>query len=169
MNGSPATPNLTQAEGRLGKTFAVLFSLAMVGATLAPIVENWRETPRDSFPFSYYPMFSQKRGDSYVVHYIVGIDAKSERHPVSHKLAGSGGFNQTRRQINRMVREKKAPELAKTIATKIATGKRKDEYDHIVTVQVVTGTFRFDNYFAGDKKPEKERVRGSANVMRREP
>jgi hypothetical protein len=166
MNGPEAEP--PKSEGRWGKPVAGFFSVVMLGATIAPIVENWRETPQDSFPFSHYPMFSQRRGETYVVHYLMGVDADGNRQRISHRLAGSGGFNQTRRQINRMIREEKAGDLAKTIAAKIARGKRTD-YDNIVTVQVVTGTFRFAAYFAGDMTPEKERVRASAQVKRSEP
>ncbi|NJM08485.1 hypothetical protein HC891_23350 [Candidatus Gracilibacteria bacterium] len=37
------------------------FSMVLVGAVLAPLIENWRAAPRDNFPLSYYPMFSARR------------------------------------------------------------------------------------------------------------
>jgi hypothetical protein len=142
-----------------------VLSVVMIGATLSPVVENWREKPTDSFPLSYYPMFSQKRAENYVVHYIVGLDAKGIKHPVPHKFAGSGGFNQTRRQINKVVREKRADELCQSIAVRLAADK-SSTYDEIVTVQIVTGSYHFDDYFAGNTAPISERVRGKAQVKR---
>src|SRR5688500_190743 len=85
----------------LEKGSAGLLGVLLIGATLAPIAQNWRPEPKDSFPFSYYPMFSQKRGDIYRVHYMVGLDGQGKRHTIPHLFAGEGGFNQTRRQINR--------------------------------------------------------------------
>jgi hypothetical protein len=111
-------------------------------------------------------MFSAKRGETYQVNYIVGFDAGGERHVIPHKFAGTGGgFNQTRRQINRVVREKRADDLCRSIAEKVAR-EEKPPYDRIVTVQIVSGTFRFDDYFRGDKTPISERVRASAPVER---
>ena len=146
------------------KGFASLFSLLLSGLTLAPIAQNWRPEPRDSFPFSYYPMFSQKRGDEYQVNYIVGLDGQGNRHLISHKFAGEGGFNQTRRQINRQVREKKAAELCRSVAAKVARAVRPP-YTEIVTVQIVTGSYRFADYFAGNKIPVSERVRASCQTV----
>jgi hypothetical protein len=147
------------------KGLAALFSVLMIGATLAPVAENWRAEPRDSFPLSYYPMFSAKRSEKYVVHYLVGRDAEGNRHRIPHKFAGSGGFNQTRRQINKLVREKKAADLCHAVAEKVARADTSP-FTEIVTVEVVTGSYRFDDYFAGKKSPLSERVRASCAVQR---
>jgi predicted DCC family thiol-disulfide oxidoreductase YuxK len=142
------------------KGFASVFSLLLSGATLAPIAQNWRPEPKDGFPFSYYPMFSQKRGDLYRVNYIVGLDTQGNRHLISHKLAGEGGFNQTRRQINRYVRQGTAEELCRSVAARVGR-RNKPPYTEIVTVNIVRGAYRFDDYFAGNKAPVSERVRAS--------
>jgi len=147
------------------KGFASLFSLLLCGATLASIAQNWRPQPQDSFPFSYYPMFSQKRGDTYQVNYIVGLDAQGNRHLISHEVAGKGGFNQTRRQINKYIREKKAAELCRSVAARVGRGS-EPPYPEIVTVQIVTGSYRFADYFAGNKTPLSERVRASCQTAR---
>ena len=151
-----------------GKACAALFSLAMIGATLSPIVENWRQEPKDDFPLSYYPMFSQKRSEQYLVNYIVGFDARGNRYVIPHQFAGSGGFNQTRRQLNRVVREKRADELCRAIAARVAR-EEKPPYTEIVSVQIVTGTYRFADYFGGTKTPLTERVRAAAPVERGKP
>jgi hypothetical protein len=161
--------NSDLASNRLGRSlrekgFASLFSLLLIGLTLAPIAQNWRPEPQDSFPFSYYPMFSQKRGDEYRVNYIVGLDGQGNRHLISHKFAGEGGFNQTRRQINRQVREKKAAELCRSVAAKVARVVRPP-YTEIVTVNIVRGSYRFADYFAGNKIPVSERVQASCQTV----
>ena len=149
------------------KVFAGVLGFLLMGAILAPIAQNWRPTPRDSFPFSYYPMFSAKRGDSYVVNYMVGLDGQGNRHTIPFRFAGSGGHNQTRRQIYRLVREGKAAMLCEEVADKVRSD-AEPVYSHLVTVQVVTGEFRFDDYFNGNKTPVKERKRAACQVTRSE-
>src|SRR5205823_14357952 len=83
------------------------------------------------------------------------------------RFAGSGGHNQTRRQIDRLVREGKAAMLCQEIADKVGSD-AGPVYTHVVTVRVVTGEFRFDDYFSGNKTPEKERIRATCQVARTE-
>jgi hypothetical protein len=149
------------------KGLAGLFSLAMIGATLSPITENWREKPTDSFPLSYYPMFSQKRAEKYQVHYMVGMDGQGNRHVIPYTFAGSGGFNQARRQLNKVVREKRADDLCNRIAARVAKATNAP-YSDIVEVRIVTGSYRFVDYFAGNTAPLKETVRAKAKVQRGE-
>jgi hypothetical protein len=149
------------------KALAGLFSLAMIAATFSPITENWQDKPTDSFPLSYYPMFSQKRADKYQVHYMVGIDRKGDRHTIAYTFAGSGGFNQARRQLNKFVREKRADEMCNKVAGRVAKATNAP-YSDIVEVRIVTGSFRFDDYFAGNTTPLKETVRAKAKVKRGE-
>jgi len=59
-----------------GKGLASGFSLLMTCAVLWPIVENWREDLTDSFPLSYYPMFTEKRAEKARVTYMVGFGAR---------------------------------------------------------------------------------------------
>src|SRR5262245_12792789 len=99
-----------------GKRLAVLASMAMIGAVLWPIQENWRKDPRDSFPLSYYPMFSAKRKPIESFNYLVGHDAKGKRYLIRHSFAGHGGLNAVRRQINKKVREDRAEDIAQMVA-----------------------------------------------------
>ena len=152
------------------KGAASVFSLLLLGAILTPVAQNLRpEADRnDSFPFSYYPMFSQNRHGEYVVTYLLGLDQRGDRYPLSHELAGEGGFNQTRRQINRFVRDGKSDVLCRSVARALAEDADEDEpprpNEKIVTVEVVTGTFRLAQYFGGEKAPAAERVRASCPV-----
>jgi predicted DCC family thiol-disulfide oxidoreductase YuxK len=149
----------------LQKAFAALLGCLLMGAVLSPIVQNWRATPKDNFPLSYYPMFSEKRRATYTVNYLVGVDGEGNRQLIPHQFAGRGGFNQTRRQINKLEREGKAGVLCRAVAGKVAR-KAASPYSGIVTIRVVTGRFRFADYFAGKKDPLNERVRASCQVLR---
>src|SRR5262249_22843254 len=62
QSAAAASPERScQRHDSRGKIIPGVLSVVMIGATLSPVVENWREKPTDSFPLSYYPMFSQKR------------------------------------------------------------------------------------------------------------
>src|SRR5262245_49850109 len=82
-----------------GKRRAALLSLLMIGAVLWPIQENLRAKPRDNFPLSYYPMFSNKREAVETFYYMVGRDAKGTRYQIPYRSIGDGGGNQIRRQL----------------------------------------------------------------------
>lgn len=149
-----------------GKSFAAGFSLVLVGATLAPLAEHAREKPRDDFPLSYYPMFTARRGDVQDVDYLKAIDDRGEGRPLSYKLAGAGGLNQTRRQIRRIIRDGHADALCRAVAEKVARGGKKSLVD-VVEVQVVTGEYHLASYFTGvSKAADKEVVHATARVER---
>ena len=141
----------------LGKRMAGGLSLLMVGAVLWPIVENWRTEPKDSFPLSYFPMFSVKRGKEMRLAYLVGYDAQGRRYPIPYRYAGAGGLNQVRRQLNAIVRTGRAEDLCRRVAAALA-GEPVGPLAEVVTVQVVTGRFCFDDYFFGNKEPLAEVV-----------
>jgi len=151
----------------LRKGLTGLPGFLLMGATLAPVAQYWNPTPKDNFPFSYYTMFSEKRSDTYVVSYLVGLDGRGNRHTISYSFAGSGGLNQTRRQINRLIREGKADTLCRSVASAVAK-EVATPYSDIVTVQIVTARFRFADYFAGNKTPMTEQVHASCRIARGE-
>jgi predicted DCC family thiol-disulfide oxidoreductase YuxK len=167
VEGSPAQCGVSGSSAAIprGKVLVGALGLLLMGATVAPIAQNWSPQPTDNFPFSYYPMFSQRRGETYEVNYIVGIDAAGNRNRLSHELAGDGGFNQTRRQINRLIRENRTRGLCRAVAQSVARDTAPPSQE-VVTVQLVTGWFRFADYFRGTKAPEKEVVRASCPVVR---
>ncbi|GAB4425419.1 MAG: hypothetical protein OHK0015_05450 [Chloroflexi bacterium OHK40] len=129
------------------------FSLAMLGAVIWPVIENWRPHPRDTFPLSYYPMFSARRGEREKVTYVLGIDRNGQRRTIPYDLIGVGGFNQVRRQVRQIVARGQAETLCSAVAARVAP-----LYPDIVRVIVVTGTYNLDRYFAGDRSPLKEVV-----------
>jgi hypothetical protein len=148
-----------------GKGFAGGLSVLTIGAVLSPIVQNWREEPRDGFPLSYYPMFSAKRSKTASVTYLVGLYAQGGRRLLPYVYAGTGGLNQVRRQINRAVREGRADKLGQIVAGKVALV-GEEPFAAVVTVQVVTGKYRLADYFADKRDPISEFVHASCPVER---
>jgi len=147
------------------KRLAGALTLATVAALLLPIAENWRATPKDSFPLSYYPMFSLKRSKRARVTYLVGIDERGERRILPYGCAGAGGMNQVRRQINRAVREGRAETLCEAVAASPRL-RREGPFADLVEVRVVSGEYRLKDYFAGNKVPVAERVLAARPVRR---
>jgi hypothetical protein len=143
-------------------------SLGLIGTVLWPIAQNWRETPRDDFPLSYYPMFSHRRGKRAAVTHLLGIDAAGRRIPIAYGLIGPGGFNQVRRQVLAVVERGGAAALCREVAPRVLAA-----HPEVVTLRVVTGTYTLHRFFGGDRRPHAEEVHAevrcaSANLTERE-
>jgi hypothetical protein len=127
---------------------AALTSAVLLGMVLYPILQNWRRRPRDSFPFSYYPMFSARRGDTAEVTYAQGATSSGAHAPLHFKYIGAGGLNQVRRQLRRLVRDGGAEETCLRVAQRVASA-RDSQLRDIVEVRVVTGDFVLDDFSGG--------------------
>lgn len=167
MNTQPETPveesDRAAFSGRQRR--AALFSLALIGAVLWPVQENLRKEPRDNFPLSYYPMFSNKREPIEEFWYVVGRDAHGQRHYVPYKWIGDGGGNQVRRQIRRIMNEGRATELAENIAQRVARRDRPP-WSEVASISVIRGKYSVDDFFHGRKEPVSEKIGGIAQVKR---
>lgn len=141
------------------KGFASAFAALMIGAVVWPVAQNWRDQKKDSFPLSYYPMFSLKRANATTVRYLVGV-AAGGRHLIPHTYAGTGGLNQVRRQINRIVREGRSQALCERVAQEVAR-RNEARFADVVTVQVVVGRYRLADYFADKRGSVWERMDAS--------
>jgi hypothetical protein len=149
-----------------GKKRAAFLSLVMIGAVLWPIHQNWRNDPNDNFPLSYYPMFSNRRDAIENFWYVLGRDAQGKRYLIPYKLIGDGGGNQVRRQLRKIMNEGRAPELAQSVAKRLAR-RDKAPWSEIVTVEVCRGKYVVDDFFRGKKEPVSETIAGSCPVERR--
>ena len=144
------------------KWFAAAFSLAMIAIVSWPVLENWKVEPRDSFPLSYYRMFSEDRADRQRLTYLAGLDARGSRYLIPYRFAGTGGMNQVRRQINRRVSQGEASDLCRSVAARL--GRSPGRPPGVNTVEVITGTFLLSNYVTGDITPLEENVRARCAV-----
>lgn len=152
-------------ESETGRGVARAVSLLTVAAVLAPVVQNWRASPVDGFPFSYYPMFTAKRTRRTRVTHLVGYDAAGKRYYLSHRLVGEGGLNQARRQLRRLALGGDADAVCQRVAARCARA-RTGLHADLVTIQVVTGEYRLRDYFAGRCEPRSETVHASLPVNR---
>jgi hypothetical protein len=153
------------APPSLGRWIAAGFSIVMIVTVLSPVAENWRRSPQDGFPLSYYPMFTADRTDRTSVTYLLGVDGQGNRTPLRYTFAGTGGLNQVHSQMKKAVRQGEAAELCRSAASRVAQ-RRAGPLGEVVSVQVVTGTYRLVDYFGGDKTPVSERVQASCDVRR---
>jgi hypothetical protein len=152
-------------DERLERAFAGALSAALVTAVLWPLRQNWCEVPRDSYPFSYFPMFSAKRKKRVRERYLVGLDASGGRHLIPYTYLAGGGLNMVRRQLRRLVASGRADEVGRIVAARLAS--RPDgPLAGVVTVHVVTGEYRLADYFTGAKEPLCEQVHASCAVVR---
>lgn len=155
----PAPPPPCRHE----KALATMLIVAVLGAVLFPIAQNWSDRPRDNFPLSYYPMFTNSRTNEYTVTHLVGIDHRGEERILPYWLAGRGGFNQVRKQIRKWVRNGEATRLGLVVAGRVA--QRDDDYfREVVAVEVVTGVYRLDDYFLGSTGPVRREVHARVAV-----
>ncbi|MEE8601643.1 hypothetical protein [Euzebya tangerina] len=142
---------------------ALTVIVTVVGAVLAPIANQFRAAPRDSFPFSHYPMFSARRGHDIGLSFVRGVRADGTFVPLDSRLAARGGMNQERKQLAAAARRRtRARKVASRVARRIA---RRDLHLDVVAVEFVRGRFLLAQYF--DDAPLEchlEEVRGFAVV-----
>lgn len=170
MNGpeNPGPPSGASAAGAslAGKWAAGLFSATVLLLAFSPVLQNWRAKPKDDFPLSYYPMFTENRAPTVKVSYLVGVDAQGGRHKLPYTFAGSGGLNQVRRQINRRLDNDEEDKLCRSVAERVAK-KGKGWVTNIVSVEVRTDTYHLGGYFSGtNRAPVREKVHGTCKVRR---
>ncbi|MEM1135041.1 MAG: hypothetical protein AAGI07_04325 [Bacteroidota bacterium] len=141
---------------KYSQSSALVLSIIAILIVMSPIIENWKEKPEDSFPLSYYPMFSKKRKEVYSMYYFVGYDSQDNRHKIPYKIVGTGGFNQVRRQIRRAARSDNPEALTHKVVHNIA--KRKDyPFTELVKIELVKGYYHLENYFLkNDTLPVRE-------------
>jgi len=146
------------------KPLATMFSILILAALLWPVQENFERKPEDDFPLSYYPMFSHKRKATYSMPYVVGYDSLQNRYFIPYKYAGTGGFNQVRRQMRQMVRENRHEELIVRVAERLEDRKRAP-FDKLERIELVKGKYHFEDFFLHDQRePISEKILSTRNL-----
>ncbi len=109
-------------------------------------------------------MFSARRGGTSSVTCVIGVDAEGNRHAVHYRYAGFGGPNQVRRQLRKMAIEGRADETCAFVIANLAR-QRPILLARFAAVQLVTRTYRLDDYFGGgSKEPLREKVHAMVAV-----
>ncbi len=151
------------------RRLAATYSLALLAAVIAPIRQNWRPEPRkDGFPLSYYPMFSARRRSTATVYSLIGVGADGTRIRLPHRIAGTGGLNQVRRQINRCVAEGRTDELCQRAARELIRRNRREAspFAAIISVDLVASKFRLEDCFTGGGLVGEEAVLATMSCLR---
>lgn len=142
------------------KAAAIVISAIVIAALLFPVRQNWVEDPEDGFPLSYYPMFTNLRGETTVVHHAMGVTTEGQHIYIPAGYAGAGGMNTNRRQIRKMVREGRADELAEIVAQRLASSRRERDAN-VTRVDIVESIFNIDAFFRGQTAPVSRVVHAS--------
>ncbi len=147
------------------RRYAIVFSLAAVTLIGIPIVQNFREKPDDGFPLSYYPMFSKERHGATELSHPIGIREDGTTIDLHYRTVSRGGMNQVRRQIRKIIRNGDGKELCHDVAEYVAKS-RRNEYQDIVSVAIVTDTYDFHEFFGGNRTPRRRKVIARCAVKR---
>lgn len=146
---------------------AVVLSVLASAVVFSPVVQNWREDPRDSFPLSYFPMFSfQRRTEGQVTH-LIGCEANGKRVLLPSYYGGAGGMNQIRKQLTKAVRTGHAGDIC-DLAARGIVHRNDPRFAQVERVELVTSTYQLNDYFSGkNKQPIRQRIHAWAFVDRK--
>ncbi|MEO7092539.1 MAG: hypothetical protein ABI175_04760 [Polyangiales bacterium] len=114
--------------------FAAVVSIALLGATLEPLI---RAPWEDGFPLSPYPMFAFKRPTKLAMEYAFGVTATGERRTLTPRIVGSAEVLQALTVLQRAKSRCELPQLCTTIAARVAD---LDRYAEVTEIRIVTGT-----------------------------
>ncbi|MCB9489661.1 MAG: hypothetical protein H6684_13090 [Deltaproteobacteria bacterium] len=146
-----------------------VFAALLVAAILWPLIEFATPIPEDSFPLSYFPMFSDHQRDTDTLNYVIAEDNKGHRANVPPALVtgGSNSMNLARKQLNKIV--DRGPDAMKKLCRKIAKRARRATWKGFrpTRIRVVTGEYSIREYFAGNKEPLSEVTHVTCKIPRR--
>ncbi len=119
------------ARDPIDVTRAIVICLALVGATLSPLV---RDPADDGFPLSTYPMFAYPRPTLQSIDYAIGETARGERRAITPAMVGTHEVLQARAVFERAVGGGHAAlfALCREIAARAP--------DDVAVVKIVRGT-----------------------------
>ena len=151
------------------KSFAILLSLLLSFAILSPVKKEWRGERRDSFPLSWYPMFSKPRPNLEGIAYMVGVLSDGSRRVLISRFFVRGPMNQARRNVSKYAtQEKTSVELCEKAATRMSQRERGPK-SRMVQVRLVRGYFSREAFFRDAQVlPEKDVVKAACHIPGRE-
>lgn len=124
---------------------------------LSPVLENWKENPKDDFPLSYYPMFTKVRGEYTFVSHLYGIDSNNNYYPIPHKvIVKNSGFNSFRKTVSRIIKNGEAEQFCRFVSQRLSNTEI-EPYNRIRVVRVVTSKINIDKFMTN--KPDRKMFR----------
>ncbi len=135
----------------MSRWYAIFVSLVVVTMTMWPVGQMFSDTPSDSFPLSWYPMFHRPRSGVEKHAYVVAIDGAGEERILPGRYWDKGGMNQQREHLAGVVRRgaAAATETCEAVARKLA---RRPSTWAIVEIRL--GVFSLERWFGeGDRTP----------------
>ena len=152
----------------MSRTYAIAVSLGVCLMVLWPIRVHFMDQKPDSFPLTWYPMFRGVRSPLESPPHVVGLDAEGAWFPIPYTYWASGGFNQGRAQLRRVLAMDagRRAELCQKIAQKVRKNRRPVD-ETLVEVQIWRSQYSRDEYFSERKRdPRRKKVIASCPVER---
>lgn len=112
--------------------------VATLGLALVLVSPALAEKPKDSFPLSTFPMFSEGRKDGTVtVDHALALDEAGRETPIPPRIVGSDEVLQARATIGRAIKKgaKESKDLCAKIAARAATN---DDFATARTIELRT-------------------------------
>jgi hypothetical protein len=150
------------------KSISILLSLLLSFALLSPLKKEWRGEDGDSFPLSWYPMFSKPRPALERIVYMVGVLPDGTRRVIKSNSFVRGNMNQARMHVAKYAQRKKtSDELCKRAAERMSKRKRGPQ-SRMGQVRLVRGHFSREAFFRdGQVHPEKDVIMAACHIPRR--
>lgn len=133
----------------------------------SPILENWKDEPKDDFPLSYYPMFIQNRGEETLVAYLFGVDKDKNYYTIPNYYVIPGSdFNSARKQIMRIIINNQSLELCKFTAKvlRIIEEEPFNKITHLVVISSKVNIAEFMKSEGINFRPEENNVHAKCRV-----
>lgn len=106
------TPKL---EARRWHVFGALLVLTL----LSPARAHFISGVEDDFPLSYYPMFTNRRGETTQVEHLTGRLADGTEVMLPGRCFGPGGMNTVRKQLRRSAREGRSDAVLRNVRERL--------------------------------------------------
>lgn len=149
----------------LTRVRAAVWTVLVCGAVLSPVVQGFRDKPKDDFPLSWFPMFARARPEVETPVYAVAI-GEGERTPVGVQYWTSGGFNQGATQM--LLAARGGPSALRPLCERIAMKVARSPLRGVppsTEIRILRGWYSRATYFGeGDTKPTREVVLASCPV-----
>jgi len=124
---------------------AIICVLSLI-VVVSPVIENWKEEPKDDFPLSYYPMFTGMRRETTVVHHLYGIDENNNYYPIPKGvIAQRSGFNSFRKTVTKIIKNGQAKKLCSFVSNRLSN-LEVEPYNQIKVVKVVTSEINIEEF-----------------------